>query len=304
MDKKELVTVIIVAYNQENFVGDCIQSVMNQTYSPIQLIICDDCSTDGTRDKINSRDADCTRRFEIYDKVFNEVNIGISATLNRALKLVRGKYVKTIAGDDALTRNGIDIMHRMITMNCGYDVVVSNGYVVKESFKLGRMHMFMRVFYHRRPEINDHIFEKIYQGNYIFAPGVMTSASLYDRIGRYDESFAFEDYDFNMRWARERVKAKYINIPLVYYRRNRNSYTTLLNCEEIENKLCRLYIEELRIIEKYKKEFEYGIYKERRNNFDNRYTKMAEKGQLIKLKSIISSAKIEENETFEKFKEV
>lgn len=289
----ELVTVIIAAYNHENFVGDCIQSVMNQIYSPIQLIVCDDCSTDETRERINSREAECARRFEIYDKVFNEVNIGISATLNRALKLVRGKYVKIIAGDDALTRNCIDVMHRMITMNYGYDVIVSNGYVVNESFELGKMQMFMRVFYHRRPEINDHIFEKMYQGNYIFAPGVMTRASLYDRIGRYDENFAFEDYDFNMRWARARVKAKYINIPLVYYRRNRNSYTTLLNCEEMEKKLCRLYIEELGIIEKYKGEFEYGIYKERRNNFDNRYINLAEKEQLIKLKSMISSYKTE-----------
>ena len=47
-DKKPLVTVALFAYNSEELVGDAVESLLAQTYSPLEIILSDDCSTDGT----------------------------------------------------------------------------------------------------------------------------------------------------------------------------------------------------------------------------------------------------------------
>lgn len=96
-----LVSVVIPCYNHEKFVQDCIQSVIDQTYQNIELIIIDDGSKDGSVEKIQEMIPACQERFIRFEFRYRP-NKGLSATLNEALEWCHGKYFSAIASDDML----------------------------------------------------------------------------------------------------------------------------------------------------------------------------------------------------------
>lgn len=107
MGNQILVSIIVVTYNSEKFVEETLESVYNQDYNNIELIVSDDCSSDGTLQL-------CRRWEETHKNRFSEVKIlqtpnnrGICGNYNFALQHATGKYIKYIAGDDVLYRHCI-----------------------------------------------------------------------------------------------------------------------------------------------------------------------------------------------------
>ena len=96
-----MVSVVIPCYNHENFVQDSIQSVIDQTYQNIELIIIDDGSKDGSVEKIQEMIPACQERF-IRFEFRHRLNKGLSATLNEALEWCQGIYYSAIASDDMM----------------------------------------------------------------------------------------------------------------------------------------------------------------------------------------------------------
>ena len=94
-----LVSVIIPAYNHQKYVQETIESVINQTYQNLELIIIDDGSKDNTWQKIQEILENCKKRFNNL-VVQKQQNQGTSIVLNKALTLCKGKYVAVIASDD------------------------------------------------------------------------------------------------------------------------------------------------------------------------------------------------------------
>jgi glycosyltransferase involved in cell wall biosynthesis len=95
------VSAMIVTYNHERFVGEAIEGFLTQkTDFPCELVIAEDCSTDGTRDVIR-------RYWEKYpDRIrvlLNRHNIGAGRTYTRAYNACRGQYLATVEGDDYWT---------------------------------------------------------------------------------------------------------------------------------------------------------------------------------------------------------
>jgi glycosyltransferase involved in cell wall biosynthesis len=97
MDKKDpLVSVIMPAYNAEKFIGEAIESILNQTFKDFEFIILDDCSTDKTWEIIKGY----AKKDKRIVAVKNEKNLKISATLNKGILLARGKYISRMDADD------------------------------------------------------------------------------------------------------------------------------------------------------------------------------------------------------------
>lgn len=89
-----LVSVIMPAYNAEKYIGDAIQSILNQTYETLELIIVEDCSVDKTLEKIYSfRD----KRIRLFKNVRNK---GIAYSTNYGLEQSQGKYIALLDDDD------------------------------------------------------------------------------------------------------------------------------------------------------------------------------------------------------------
>ena len=91
----DLVSVIMPLYNCEAFVGEAVRSVISQTYENWELIVVDDCSTDGSLDVVAGYLDD--RRIRV---VRHQENRGASRARNTALRRVRGRYVAYMDADD------------------------------------------------------------------------------------------------------------------------------------------------------------------------------------------------------------
>lgn len=111
-----LVSVVIPCYNHEKFVQDSIQSVIDQTYENIELIIIDDGSKDNTVLKIQEMIELCKKRFTRFE-FRSRSNMGLSTTLNEALKVSTGKYFSTIASDDMILPEKIAIQVEYLEKN-------------------------------------------------------------------------------------------------------------------------------------------------------------------------------------------
>lgn len=115
MEKKfvdGLVSVIIPVYNSELFLEDTLMSVLNQTYSNIEIICVDDKSTDGSSEIINR----LSNKYEMIKVIYLEKNSGVSVARNIGIKNARGRYIAFLDSDDQWltdkTEKQIDFMQK------------------------------------------------------------------------------------------------------------------------------------------------------------------------------------------------
>ena len=95
-----LVSYVLTAYNCEHFIRSAIQSALNQTYSPLEIVLSDDCSTDATFDIMKEMAESYSGPHKIILNR-NEVNLGITKHMNKAyLELATGEYIVAAHGDD------------------------------------------------------------------------------------------------------------------------------------------------------------------------------------------------------------
>lgn len=97
----DLVSIIIPAYNAERFISDAIRSALEQTYQPVEVIVVDDGSTDGTLSL--AKDFDSARL-----RVVSQPNSGAGRARNHGLELAKGSFIKYLDADDALTPTAIE----------------------------------------------------------------------------------------------------------------------------------------------------------------------------------------------------
>lgn len=91
------ISVFIVSYNQKEYIEQAIQSVVNQKLSPFEIIISDDCSTDGTWEIIQGY----AKEFpQLIKASRNDPNIGIFQNFNKATHMTTGNLITCVAGDD------------------------------------------------------------------------------------------------------------------------------------------------------------------------------------------------------------
>lgn len=94
--KEELVSIIMPAYNAENYIEESINSVLEQTYENYELIIVNDCSTDSTAEIISNYSIETNKIISVN----NEINLGVAETRNKAISLASGKYIAFLDSDD------------------------------------------------------------------------------------------------------------------------------------------------------------------------------------------------------------
>lgn len=121
-DEIELVSVIIPAYNVENFINRCVDSVINQTYKNIQVIIIDDGSTDKT-----GRIIDEYAKIYVGIEVIHQENQGVMMARKKGLLAAKGEYVVFVDADDWIDKDMINYMRKKAQENDA-DIVFSGLY--------------------------------------------------------------------------------------------------------------------------------------------------------------------------------
>ena len=93
--EKELISVIIPCYNVEKYIDRCMESVLNQTYRNLEIILVDDGSTDGTGEII--------KKYAEHDhriKILHQKNKGAGAARNAGMEIASGSYIGFVDSDD------------------------------------------------------------------------------------------------------------------------------------------------------------------------------------------------------------
>lgn len=98
-EERPLVTFALFAYNQERFIREAVEGALAQTYSPLQVILSDDCSSDRTFAIMQEMVVDYSGPHEILLNR-NERNLGIGGHVNRVMELAQGELIVVAAGDD------------------------------------------------------------------------------------------------------------------------------------------------------------------------------------------------------------
>ena len=211
-----LVSVVIPCYNHEQFVQDSIQSVIDQTYKNIELIIIDDGSQDNSVEKIQEMIEACRERFVRF-KFRYRANIGLSATLNEALEWCEGKYFSPIASDDQLLPEKTKIQVEYLQRN--YE---SNGVFGEiELINLKRSKI------KKTRNAHKYYFDEIFLHTHnLPTPTQMFRLNEILKIGGFRDGFLLEDWYINLKLTEGGKSLDYIPCYLAKYRRHENNMSS------------------------------------------------------------------------------
>jgi glycosyltransferase involved in cell wall biosynthesis len=182
-----LVSVIIPTYNRADFIGDSIRSVLEQTYSNLELIVVDDGSTDDTESVVA---AFSDPRF----RYVRQPNRGRSNARNQALSLAKGKYITFLDSDDMYLPDKVQLQVNYLRSHPGTGMVYTSAHCVDDQ---GNM-----LPNEYRASVSGLIYESIafFTPVTITLPTVMTYQDVFDHVGGFDEKmYRFEDTDM---WRR------------------------------------------------------------------------------------------------------
>lgn len=202
LDYKPLISFIIPVYNIEReFLTDCLNSILQQSYDNFEICLADDHSTN--EDTIKT-----LKEFEKKDKrvhvVYRKENGHISASTNSALEIVKGEYVALMDDDDTLTKDALYEVVKAINKNRNIDFIYSDEDKATMEGVLCEPHF--------KPDFS---LDSFFGGNYICHFTVIKK-QLFDKIGNFSQEYVgAQDFDLFLR-ATEQAKCIY-HIPKILY---------------------------------------------------------------------------------------
>lgn len=234
-----LVSVICLCYNHSRFVQEAIESVLNQTYTNVQLIVVDDASNDDSMEKIKQ----LVSKHPAIEFIHLLSNLGNCKAFNRGLALAKGEFLIDLAADDVLLPNRIEVGVRELQQaGQEYGVHFSDAELISETGKQVGIHA-ERFPHHSIPQGD--IYKELIKRYFICPPTVMFTREVMNYLGGYDETLTYEDFDF---WIRSSRKFRYTYSPAVLVKKrvsenalakeqfvllSKHSRTTFKVCEKI-----------------------------------------------------------------------
>ena len=213
------VSVIMPVYNCEAFIGEAIESILNQSFKDFELIIIDDCSTDDTLKLASIYD---DQRIIIIKK---NKNSGYITSLNMAIEIAKGDFIARMDGDDVCDSTRLEKQIGFLTLNkdvavCGtwYHMILTNNII-------------------KNPVGHDDIKVALLDYCAFGHPTIMFRGSfIRENKLFYDEGFyPAEDYEL---WTRISLLGKMANLPepLLFYRSHENQVSVKDQSKQVENR--------------------------------------------------------------------
>lgn len=195
------VSVIIPVYNKEKYVKEAIQSVLNQTYKNIEILVLNDASTDKSKDII----------LEIIEKhpeiifIDEKENLGVCKARNKLVDLASGEYILPFDADDVIDKTYVEKFADALDKNPEYSVVYCN----------------VKYFQSQNKYICPNIdYEDIIYNNYLISSSMFRKADFY-KAGRYKEwlnDIGCEDWELWISFTKKGFKFYKIDEVLYFYR--------------------------------------------------------------------------------------
>lgn len=200
-------------YNGEKYVSRAIESILTQTYSDFEFIICNDCSKDNTN-SILSKYSSIDDRIVILN---NDENKGLSFCLNRGLSIAKGKYIARMDDDDISVNTRFETQLEFLENNNEYALVSSRRIFFDNNGEWGRDYS-----YGERSMID------VFKGKSFVHPSVIMKRDILNEIGGYSENkiaVRTEDYDLWCKFYYNGYKGFVLPDYLIKYYESRDSYS-------------------------------------------------------------------------------
>ncbi len=234
-------------HNAHKYLIKSIKSILNQTLGDFEFVIINDASNDNSRKLLKGV---IDKRIIIID---NNEKIGLTKSLNIAIKNSKGKYIARIDADDVALPERLEKQVSYLKSNSETGLIGTSFYEINENDDiLGEVHL---------PENDDGIRKKIFKVNPFLHSSVMIPRVVFEKVGCYNEIFQYaQDYEL---WFRVLENYKGANVKDLLMKRRKHSETLTQNklklqfhfayeaCVEGINHIRPSFIDQFRI-QKYK----------------------------------------------------
>ncbi len=216
MAEKPLVSFAVIAYKQERFIREAVQSAFAQTYEPLEIILSDDCSPDRTFEIIKEEASTYRGPHKIVINK-NITNVGLAENMNGAVKLATGPFVIVQAGDDISLPERTALLVRASQEPTPVDMVCSDAFIIDVAGNVLAEHWYP-------PLVAPLILEDAVASGSVNALGCACaySRSLWTKYGPINEDVLQEDTVLPFRALLERG-IRVVDLPLVKYRIHGNN---------------------------------------------------------------------------------
>lgn len=177
-------------YNVEHYIDKCVESIVNQTYKNLDIILVDDGSTDSSPQK-----CDVWAKKDSRIRVIHKENGGLSSARNAGMKIMKGTYVGFIDGDDYIELCMVEVMHSSIIQN-DFDVCVCNVNHVDKNYNLIDYTEYKSTILYAKEIIkaflNTNVFDSTSACDKLYKVAVMKQYNLmFDETNKWGEDFPF-----------------------------------------------------------------------------------------------------------------
>lgn len=194
------ISVVITNYNYGKYLSRAIRSLKGQSFNQneFEIIVIDDCSTDNSKEIMDSWGTG-------IKAIYNEQNVGLATSCNKAIRSAIGKYIIRLDADDYVAMDWLKVHHLFLSNNKGEMDATSSDYLEVDETE-----------------------SPIKRRNGMTFPvacGVMYKIDHMLELGLYDASLPREDVDFRQRFLKSGKQIFNIPIPLYRYTQHQSSMT-------------------------------------------------------------------------------
>ena len=202
-----MISVIIPMYNAESTIQNCIESVLYQTYKArVEIIVVNDGSTDNS--KLLVEDIIRNNISNIFIRLINKENAGVSSARNYGIKLAKGEYIALLDSDDEWLPEKIDKQLKVLQSNNNISFI--GGLITNKT--------------NDKPQIIDISLHMLIFKNYFQPSTVLFKREIVEKIGYFDESQKYaEEGNYFIRIANI-YRCVLINDKLVNYGQGKHAF--------------------------------------------------------------------------------
>jgi hypothetical protein len=207
------VSIIMPVLNGQKYIGEAVQSIVDQTFKNFELVVVNDGSTDGTLDVLQPFLSKATVRFVHHPK-----NLGVARSVNDGIRNSAGRYITFLDHDDLWFPEFLEVQteylrnHQDVGMvHSDFQTIDPDGNIIQPSVAICN----------NRVRVSGHVFPRLFMDSFIVANSVLIRKECFNLLGGFDENLPWGDYHMWMRIARH-YKIDYVPRVLTKYRQHSN----------------------------------------------------------------------------------
>jgi len=227
--KMPLVTIGVASFNNAPYLEETLESIRLQTYPCIELLIVDDCSRDGS---VKVAKSWLAAHPEVNGRIIcHDINMGVCRVCNDIVTQSQGDFISIIGSDDIFMHNKLT-QQVPILLDSPPNIGVVFGDIVRidASGKPIATPSGMSSIH------SGNIFFRLLEDNFVPAMGTLVRRTCYERVGLFDETLSYEDWDMWLRIARE-FEFLYVPHVVARYRVHNSSASFSRRVQMVESSL-------------------------------------------------------------------